>query len=283
MAPLMDEVPPIRAHQPEGLPGPVRVLVVVGLLYAFLVGIGLLEAGIAGLGSGFTASLLDNVANPLAGLFAGLLFTVLVQSSSVSTSAIVGLVGAGTLTVPLAVPMIMGANIGTTITNTLAALGSIHRTDEFQRGFAGATMHDFFNLLSVIVLLPLELATGFLADTAVWLSDLVGDASGGEFRSPIKAFIGFGTDAVGGAIEAVVPGRAAAIAMNVVGLAVLFTTLVSITKTMKVVVAGPAERALDTALARSGLLAIGIGIVLTVAVQSSSISTSLLVPSAPIR
>ena len=99
------------------------MVAVVLLLYVFLVGISLLETGIAGLGSGFTDGLLASVANPISGLFAGLLFTVLVQSSSVSTSAIVGLVGAGTLTVPLAVPMIMGANIGTTITNTFAALG----------------------------------------------------------------------------------------------------------------------------------------------------------------
>jgi hypothetical protein len=82
-------------------------------------------------------------------LSAGILATVLVQSSSVSTATIVGLVGAGTLGLPEAVPMIMGANIGTTVTNTLAALGNIRRSEEFRRGFAGATMHDMFNVLAV--------------------------------------------------------------------------------------------------------------------------------------
>jgi solute carrier family 34 (sodium-dependent phosphate cotransporter) len=155
----VSSLPPPVSTRP-GLPPALRALLVLGFLYTFLVGVGLLESGIAALGEGFKEGLLENVANPVSGLFAGILATVLVQSSSVSTSTIVGLVGAGTLPVSLAVPMIMGANIGTTVTNTLAALGNIRRAEEFRRGFAGATMHDFFNLLAVAVLLPLELATG---------------------------------------------------------------------------------------------------------------------------
>jgi hypothetical protein len=59
--------------------------------------------------------------------------------------------------------MIIGANIGTTVTNTLASLGSIRRAEEFRRAFEAATVHDFFNLLAVAVLFPLQLATGFLS------------------------------------------------------------------------------------------------------------------------
>jgi solute carrier family 34 (sodium-dependent phosphate cotransporter) len=139
------------------MPTPVRALLVVFFLYVFLVGIGFLEAGIAAAGADFQARLMREVSHPLSGLCAGLLATVLVQSSSVSTATIVGMVGAGTLPVSLAVPMIMGANIGTTVTNTLASLGSIRRANEFRRAFAAATVHDFFNLMAVAILLPLEL------------------------------------------------------------------------------------------------------------------------------
>lgn len=97
----------------------VRLVFALGLLYVFLVGVGLLEGGIRQFGEGFETQLLESVGNPLAGLFAGIAATVLVQSSSISTSTIVGLVGAGSLPVSLAVPMVMGANIGTTVTNTL--------------------------------------------------------------------------------------------------------------------------------------------------------------------
>ncbi|MEI5617209.1 thymidylate synthase, partial [Streptomyces brasiliscabiei] len=85
----------------------------------------------------------------------------LIQSSSTVTSIIVGLV-AGGLPVELAIPMIMGANIGTTVTNTLVSLGHVRYKDEFKRAFASATIHDFFNLLAVAIFLPLEMAFGIL-------------------------------------------------------------------------------------------------------------------------
>jgi sodium-dependent phosphate cotransporter len=58
-----------------------------------------------------------------------------------------------------AVPIVMGANIGTSVTNTIVALGQITNAQEFRRAFAGATVHDMFNWLTVLVLLPLEVAT----------------------------------------------------------------------------------------------------------------------------
>ncbi|MFP5378713.1 MAG: sodium dependent phosphate transporter, partial [Vicinamibacteria bacterium] len=71
------------------LPPVARGALVIFFLYVFLVGIAFLEAGIASTGEGFQANLLASVSNPLSGLCAGLLATVLVQSSSVSTSTIV--------------------------------------------------------------------------------------------------------------------------------------------------------------------------------------------------
>lgn len=58
------------------------------------------------------------------------------------------------------IPIIMGANIGTSVTNTIVSLAQSPNRDEFRRAFAGATVHDMFNWLSVIVLLPIESATG---------------------------------------------------------------------------------------------------------------------------
>lgn len=54
----------------------------------------------------------------------------------------------------------MGANIGTSVTNTIVALGHVTEKEDFRRAFAGATVHDFFNWLSVLVLLPIEIASG---------------------------------------------------------------------------------------------------------------------------
>ena len=56
--------------------------------------------------------------------------------------------------------MIMGANIGTSVTNTFVSMAQSGNQREFRRAFAGATIHDMFNWLTVLILLPLEWATG---------------------------------------------------------------------------------------------------------------------------
>lgn len=259
----------------------VRAALVLFLLYLFLVGVGLLEKGIATLGAGFQAGLLEQVSHPLAGLAAGILATVLVQSSSVSTATIVGLVGAGTLTLPAAVPMIMGANIGTTVTSTLAALGSLRNRENFRRAFAGATMHDMFNLLAVAILLPIELATKVLSRSASWLTEVLrGTEVSAPGRSPIRQAVKYPVDAMHGAVTGTgVADVIAAVTLLTVGLTLIFVALATITKNMRQLVAGNIERSMNRLVGRGGGTAgIGVGLMVTVAVQSSSITTAILVP-----
>ena len=272
----MGESPPWRFLEFASV---LRGLIVLLLLYMFLVGIGLLESGITAMGEGFEEGLLESVSHPLSGLFAGILATVLVQSSSVTTSTIVGLVGAGTIPVPLAVPMIMGANIGTTVTNTLAALTTILRSEEFRRGFACATHHDFFNMLAVVILLPIELATGLLTRGAEWLTVLVGRVdleAAAPGRSPIRTAVNLPVDLIEGVIGT---GLVAGVIYLVLGMALLFFALVFITRNMRQLLARGVEKALNQIIERGGaVLGIVAGILITVSVQSSSITTSILVP-----
>uniref|UniRef100_A0A3Q3A503 Sodium-dependent phosphate transport protein 2A n=1 Tax=Kryptolebias marmoratus TaxID=37003 RepID=A0A3Q3A503_KRYMA len=109
------------------------------------------------------------LSNPVAGLVVGILVTVLVQSSSTSTSIVVSLVASGLLEVKSAVPVIMGTNIGTSVTNTIVAMMQAAERNDFQRAFAGATIHDCFNWLSVLVLLPLEVASGLMTRLSLLL------------------------------------------------------------------------------------------------------------------
>eukprot|EP00240_Pyramimonas_obovata_P003228 CAMPEP_0118933484 /NCGR_PEP_ID=MMETSP1169-20130426/12011_1 /TAXON_ID=36882 /ORGANISM="Pyramimonas obovata, Strain CCMP722" /LENGTH=668 /DNA_ID=CAMNT_0006876245 /DNA_START=85 /DNA_END=2091 /DNA_ORIENTATION=+ len=134
------------------------------LIWLFLECLGLMGTGFKLLGGKDSAKLFDVVDNPISGLMIGILSTVLVQSSSTTTSIIIGLVGADEMSVSTAIPMVMGANIGTSVTNTLVAMGHFANKDELRRGFAGATVHDCFNLLSVSVLLPLQWASDFLGE-----------------------------------------------------------------------------------------------------------------------
>jgi sodium-dependent phosphate cotransporter len=270
---------PAAAKRATTLPGPVRGLLVVGLLYAFLIGVKLLEGGIKGLGSDFTDALFQGVSNPLAGLFVGVLATVLVQSSSVSTSTIVGLVGTGLVSVEHAVPMIMGANIGTTVTNTIVSLAHMRESEEFRRAFTAATMHDFFNLMVVAVLLPLEVLTRVISNTATAITEAIaGDIGGGKFNSPIKGAVKWGAQRVEGLFGWIDNEKAAAVVFLIVGIGLIFLTLTFITKNMRVLVADRIERSLNAALAKSGTVGIIVGMIVTIAVQSSSITTSILIP-----
>ena len=64
------------------------------------------------------------------------------------------------MAVEVAIPIVMGANIGTSVTNTIVSLGQSGYRDQFPRAFGGATIHDLFNWLSVLILLHLEVASG---------------------------------------------------------------------------------------------------------------------------
>jgi sodium-dependent phosphate cotransporter len=256
-----------------------RLIFLFGLLVAFLVAIKLMGGSVKMLGKDTAESLFQGIANPFAALAVGILATVLVQSSSVTTSLVVGLVGSGEMTVGAAVPMIMGANIGTSITNTLVSMGHITRGAEFRRAFAGATMHDFFNLMAVVVLLPLELLTGGLQKGAEWLTGVL-TFGGMEYKSPVKVFIG----EIAGFFKAIVTdvmslsGWAAAIVMLLMALSLIVFALMWITRIMRGLIAARIERALNQVLGKSAILGMAVGALMTVAVQSSSITTSLLVP-----
>ena len=264
------------------MPTIVRAVLVVALIYIFLVGVSSLEGGIKVMGEDTQERLFSSVSNPLAGLFIGILGTVLVQSSSASTSVIVGLVATGALGVDDAVPMVMGANIGTTVTNTLVSLGHVRQSQEFKRAFAAATVHDFFNVMAVAILLPVELVTGVLSSAAEKISEQLVGSAGSEWKSPIKqwvkepvSWIQDGLDGLGAS------GNFLGTLMVSAGLMLVLLALTFITKNMRRLVADRIERSLNKVLGSGGgLVAMLLGLIITISVQSSSITTSILIPLA---
>ncbi|XP_068925053.1 sodium-dependent phosphate transport protein 2B-like [Petaurus breviceps papuanus] len=142
-----------------------KVILLLGFLYLFVCSLDILSSAFQLVGGKMAGEIFRDgsvLNNPVAGLVIGVLVTVMVQSSSTSSSIIVSMVSSSLLTVKAAIPIIMGANIGTSVTNTVVALMQAGDRDEFRRAFAGATVHDFFNWLSVLVLLPVEVITGYL-------------------------------------------------------------------------------------------------------------------------
>lgn len=259
-----------------------RLIALIFLLFIFLICITGLSEGIKGFSDKDTfQNALETVRNPIVGLMIGMLTTCLLQSSSTTTTLIVGVVASGAVDVQMAVPMVMGANIGTTITNTLVSMGSITRSDEFKRSFAAANIHDVFNLLAVIVLLPLEIMFKIISTPAQMITEMMAGSSGGKAPNPLKTVL-----------KEIIHGIESFFAMIydnntfihaglfLLSFAMLIGTLYLIVRTMKGVILSRAEVFFDKVLGKNAFYGVIFGMVVTAMVQSSSVTTSIMVPLA---
>lgn len=251
------------------------VLQVIGLLVVLLVfftSIELMGDSFKLMGRGVAEQLLATTSNPFVGLFIGILATSLVQSSSTVTAMTVSIVAGGGLTISGAIPIVMGANIGTSVTNTIVSLGSITRKEEFRRAIAGATVHDFFNLMSVAILFPLELAFQVVSASSAVLTDALAGIGGTDLLSPVKVL----TDPIANFV--IESFNENGIAVLVVGLLLLFLSLRYLVKLLKSLVLGRSEQLLHKYVFGAPVVAMLFGVLITVMVQSSSITTSIMVP-----
>ena len=255
-----------------------KILGVIAALYLFLVGINGMSSAIKHMGAEVADSIFKTTSNPIIALFIGIFSTVLFQSSSTTTSLIVGMVSSGALSLAGAIPMVMGANIGTTVTNTIVTLGHINRGNEFRRAFAASTVHDFFNVLSVIILFPLEIAFHGIQRTSEWFATLlfgkIHNIDVLQSKSPIKIAVKSGARFVEG------------FTFNndifylVVSVLITFLMLYALVKLLRSLVLEKIEAFFDQYIFKTILRAVGFGVLITIMVQSSSITTSLVVPLA---
>jgi len=251
---------------------------IISALYLFLVGIAGMSSAIKRMGSDFAETVLTTTSDPFVALFIGIFATVLFQSSSTTTSLIVGMVSSGSLTIASSIPMIMGANIGTTVTNTIVSVGHINKGTEFKRAFAASTVHDFFNILAVVIIFPIEMFFHPLQKTSEWFAlKIFGKIDNIEVlqaKSPIKLAVksgakflqkfSFDNDIV----------------YLLISVFITFMMLYSIVKLLKSLVLKKIEGFFDQYIFNTAIKAMLFGIIITIMVQSSSITTSLVVPLA---
>lgn len=278
---MMDTLPPENRATWVGSVGQAATLLV--LLFVFLMGVQGLGDGFRLLGRDLLDAFFTATENPFIALMVGILATTLVQSSSVTTVMVVGLVAAPENPLPVAnaVPMIMGANIGTTVTNTVVSLAHMGRRDEFFRAFSVATCHDFFNFMTVAVLLPLEITTGYLRRAAVALASTFGGVSGVTYENPLKKALKAGLEPLKSLAGALFEAeQAQGILLVLISGLFIFGALLLLVRVMRAATQSSIEVFITRFLGRSALVSILLGAVLTVMVQSSSITTSLLVPLA---
>tara|TARA_Y100000746_G_scaffold154468_1_gene132520 strand:- start:583 stop:1689 length:1107 start_codon:yes stop_codon:yes gene_type:complete len=256
----------------------VKTAGIISSLYLFLVGIAGMSSAIKRMGSEFAETVLTTTSDPFIALFIGIFATVLFQSSSTTTSLIVGMVSSGSLTIASSIPMIMGANIGTTVTNTIVSVGHINKGTEFKRAFAASTVHDFFNIMAVAIVFPIEMIFHPLQKTSEWFAlKMFGKIENIEVlqaKSPIKLAVKSGSKF----IQKFTFDND--IFYLVLSVFITFLMLYSIVKLLKSLVLKKIEGFFDQYIFNTALKAMLFGVIITIMVQSSSITTSLVVPLA---
>ena len=248
------------------------------LIYFMLLAVSIIGNGFNTMTSGHAEGLFEFASHPVTGLIIGILATALIQSSSTVTSIIVAMV-AGGLPITLAVPMMMGANVGTSITNTIVSMGHIHDKREYEKAFQAATIHDVFNVMAVIIFLPLEVLFGILEHISGWLVSWMHSDTAvavGGFN-PIKAVTKPVNEQLQWLLGDLSNGYAGAI-MIVLGIGLIVASITFLGRIMKALMVGRAKSLLYKSIGRGPVSGIASGTAVTVLVQSSSTTTSLMVP-----
>ncbi|GAB4232033.1 MAG: Na/Pi symporter [Ekhidna sp.] len=246
-------------------------LAITTAVLAFITSIGLMGLSIGNLTGETSSMIFAAIENPFIGLFIGLLSTALLQSSSTTTSIVVAAVAAEAIHLSDAIPIIMGANVGTTLTSTIVSMGYITKTKEFRRAVAAGTIHDFFNILMVIVLFPIEMKYHLLENCSVFISDLLGIEGGGHssgynplsFLNVMNDWIVLKTGGILGLIISII---------------ILFACIKFISKLLYNTLIGKRKKKFETTVFSNTFRSFGWGLLITSVVQSSSLTTSLIVP-----
>ncbi|MFY0594159.1 MAG: Na/Pi cotransporter family protein [Roseivirga sp.] len=248
----------------------VLFLLAVGL---FLLAIELVSGSVLILGKESVESILLVTSNPFIGLFIGLLATALIQSSSTVTAMTVAIVASGSLSLANAIPIVMGANIGTTLTSTLVSLSFITNRNEFRKAISAGTIHDFFNIFTALIVFPLEYYYGALSFCATQLTSLFGVS--GNSSGFLNENVEGGYSRITDFLLSVLPENIITLA---IGLVLLFISIKFLSTIIYSQLIGPSKDRLKKYVFNDPYRSFGWGTLITAGVQSSSITTSLIVP-----
>jgi solute carrier family 34 (sodium-dependent phosphate cotransporter) len=250
------------------------VLPVIGTLVLFLFALDMMISVSQHLGEENVGRLIGATADPFTALFIGLLITAMVQSSSTTTALVVALVASGSLPLKSAVPIVMGANIGTTITSTIVSLGFIAKKKEFKRAVAAGTYHCFFNLLTVVVLFPLEYFNNFLISISLRMQPYLLPVSDSVDRSTPVA----GTSLFDPLIDLIISVSPNAVVSIVVSFVLLFGSILLFRRLIANILQARSPGAFSRFFFKSRGKSFLWGFLTTAAIRSSTITTSVVVP-----
>ncbi len=128
------------------------VITLLGGLAFFLFGMSVMGSGLKGLAGKKMESFLGKLSsNPVKSLILGVFVTAVIQSSSAATVMVVGFVNAGMMKVAQSIPLILGSQIGTTVTGWLLTLAGTEGSSGIARVFSAGTFVPVFSLVGIIL------------------------------------------------------------------------------------------------------------------------------------
>ncbi|SFF58759.1 Na/Pi symporter [Thermoflexibacter ruber] len=253
-----------------------RSLLAIFALFVFLISLALLSQSLRLLGGEQLQNIIAATSNPFIGLFIGLLTTAIIQKSSLTTSIVVAMVSADTLSLANAIPIIIGANIGTTITAMLVSFAHITKKKEFKRATSAAAAHNLFNLLTALIFFPLEYFTHFLSNFSVAITRQIKPLSSIFFDAGLRGFIDLTVNPAYEFLFSLFNSNI--IFLLPLSLLLLFFSITVFTLSIKAILMGEAWVRLQNFIFGTPLRSLTWGTILTGAMQSSSLTTSVTVP-----
>ncbi len=250
-----------------------KTVTIILLIVLFLLSIDMTGLTIGEMAVDRLALIIEVTSNPFVGLFVGLLSTALLQSSSTTTSITVAAVASGAIELQDAIPIVMGANIGTTITSTIVSMSFISNSEEFKKAVSVGTTHDFFNILSVLIFFPLEIHYHLLEHASLFILSFFSIENlslATVFKLNFTSFAGM--------INVRIVNLFGAVVSLILAIVMLFACIKFISRLFRITLTGKTKNQLETIIFSNRLKSFGWGLILTSGVQSSSLITSLIVP-----
>jgi solute carrier family 34 (sodium-dependent phosphate cotransporter) len=268
----LDSLTQNNSTQPK-LQGTLKTgLYIAGTFLLFFFALDLMISSFQHLGHDRVQTIIQATTNPFTGLFIGLLITAMIQSSSTTTALVVALVASGSLNLQAAVPIIMGANVGTTITSTIISLGFIGNKKEYKRAVAAGTYHCFFNLLTVLVLFPLEYYYRVLSTLSANCARIFFPNQAGQSNEALTFWWGF-NPIIHFLVESI-PG----VLLIVISFVLLFTSVLLFRRMISDLLKVKSPEAFGQFVFKNPFKSFSWGLITTAAIRSSTITTSVVVP-----
>ncbi|MGD9328011.1 MAG: Na/Pi symporter [Cyclobacteriaceae bacterium] len=252
----------------------IRISLIFLIILLFLLAIDLMIYALSSIGLGAAQELIKIADIPFISLFIGLLTTALIQSSSTVTSIAVAMVASGTISLDMGIFVIMGANIGTTLTSDIISLSYITNKNKFRLALSAGVIHDFFNIFTTIIIFPLEYYYKILSGSAMYITKILG------VQTPTPDMV------VSKPVYSIIKPLTVGIAdllnndwiIAVMGILLLFSAIKLFSTYSYKLLIGKSKDKMKSYIFSNPFKSFSWGLLFTGALQSSSITTSLSVP-----